>query len=75
MIQIFIHPDKSVAMVEGPDVKLIFENYYRTVKIKFKNESTLNIDGRLLKIVNYDKNIIPSKHVYLVLLSHGFRQL
>ena len=62
MIQIFIHPDKSVAMVEGPDDKLIFENYHCTVKIMLENESTFNaldsninsnIDNRLLKIVNY----------------------
>ena len=63
MIQIFIHPDESVAMVGGPDVELIFENYHCTVKIiMFENESILNallynnnIHDRFLKIVNYDK--------------------
>ena len=42
VIQIFIHPDKSVAMVGGPDDKLIFENYHCTVKIMFENKNTLN---------------------------------
>ena len=42
VIQISIHPDKSVAMVEGPDVKLEFQNNHCTVKIMFENESTLN---------------------------------